>query len=202
MKYCDLTLQTVTGTDLKVIAISVSGDDKSDIDQWLLDYIDDDNFPDYVEEIYDTLVSEYNVTDIGDYFVYIAKQRNRAISFLLQDTAMFPVALFAQPIIESLLEQEENLPWYLFESKGDCSSSPQNNPLNTYKLGSLSQILSIPVTNGCVFVDYNGNYYLKTTNLLDDFLDSAAICDGMYVKVVVDDIKEVKNKIFSKMHQK
>ena len=79
-------------------------------------------------------------------------------------------------------ECEEDDALYLPEDEED-------EPVYCYAFGHYSELKHVPVTNGSVIKDENGQKYLMTSNVLHDFLKSSSIPEEQYL--VADDITEI-----------
>lgn len=65
----------------------------------------------------------------------------------------------------------------------------EDEPVYCYAFGHYSELGHVPVTNGSVIKDENGQKYLMTSNVLHDFLKSSPIPEEQYL--VADDITEI-----------
>ena len=82
-------------------------------------------------------------------------------------------------------EEEDDEEYYFDEEDKETI----NTNTYIYKLPNLVTLLHIPVCRGQVFEDYKGKLYLKTPQMLNDYLDVGNITSD--TKVIVNDVSKI-----------
>lgn len=92
--------------------------------------------------------------------------------------------------VKSIVPEDDE---YYFEDDPNESNSNgnllKNVEIYTYELPHLTTLLHIPVCQGQVLEDYNGDLYLASPQILHDYLDKKELISS--TKIIIDDINEL-----------
>ena len=88
---------------------------------------------------------------------------------------------------ETMPENKEDDEYYFEDEYIEDCKIPTDSYI--YKLPNLVTLLHIPVCRGQVFEDYKGKLYLKTPQMLNDYLDVGNITSD--TKVIVNDVSKI-----------
>ena len=143
------------------------------------------------------LLEQFNLTpeDLLNLQIHIAK-----VNFHPKQIYMLPKSM-PNELIKPFMQQYLNIKAAYYGTVPDdegygedddalyLPEDEEDEPVYCYAFGHYSELKHVPVTNGSVIKDENGQKYLMTSNVLHDFLKSSSIPEEQYL--VADDITEI-----------
>ena len=112
--------------------------------------------------------------DSDEFFQWLSRKENA--DALLEDIE----------IANEIMNEDEDDEEYYFDEEDEETI---NTNTYIYKLPNLVTLLHIPACQGQVFEDYKGKLYLKTSQMLNDYLDIGDITSN--TKVIVNDVSKI-----------
>lgn len=121
---------------------------------------------------------DWTEVDSDEFFQWLSSKENAEA--LLED-----IKIANELMSENGNEEEDDEEYYFDEEDKETI----NTNTYIYKLPNLVTLLHIPVCRGQVFEDYKGKLYLKTPQMLNDYLDVGNITSD--TKVIVNDVSKI-----------
>lgn len=121
---------------------------------------------------------DWTEVDSDEFFQWLSSKENAEA--LLED-----IEIANKLMSEDRNEEEDDEEYYFDEEDKETI----NTNTYIYKLPNLVTLLHIPVCRGQVFEDYKEKLYLKTPQMLNDYLDVGNITSD--TKVIVNDVSKI-----------
>lgn len=121
---------------------------------------------------------DWTEVDSDEFFQWLSSKENAEA--LLED-----IKIANELMSENGNEEEDDEEYYFDEEDKETI----NTNTYIYKLPNLVTLLHIPVCRGQVFEDYKEKLYLKTPQMLNDYLDVGNITSD--TKVIVNDVSKI-----------